>query len=183
MPFRFHRLEISDVVLIEPTVFRDDRGTFLETYKYSEFASFGIPEAFVQDNHSRSARGVLRGLHYQKKAGAQAKLVRVTSGEIFDVAVDLRRSSHTYRRWVGVRLSAEERRMVYIPIGFAHGFCVLSDVADVLYKATHEYAPDQERGIAWNDDELQIAWPVAQPLVSRRDGGLPPLRLADVDFD
>lgn len=183
MPFRFHRLEISDVVLIEPAVLTDERGVFLETYKYSEFAAFGIPDAFVQDNHSRSTRGVLRGLHYQKKAGAQAKLVRVTSGEIFDVAVDVRHSSPTFGRWVGVRLSDENRKMVFVPSGFAHGFCVLTDSADVLYKASREYDPAQERGIAWNDGDLGIVWPLTHPLLSARDRALPPLRRADIDFD
>lgn len=183
MPFRFHRLEIPDVVLIEPTVVADDRGAFIESYRNSEFVAAGIRDTFLQDNQSRSGRGVLRGLHYQKRAAAQAKLVQVITGGVFDVAVDLRRSSPTYGKWVGVSLSAENNRMVYIPVGFAHGFCVLSDLAVIVYKASHEYAPEDERGIAWNDRDLQIVWPVAHPLLSARDSGLPPLRLADIDFD
>lgn len=154
----------------------------METYKASDFAPARLPEHFVQDNHSRSRRGVLRGLHYQKKANAQGKLVRAATGEIFDVAVDIRRRSPTFGRWVGTRLSAANRLMLYVPSGFAHGFCVLSDTADVIYKATAEYDPDQERGIIWNDPDLSIAWPVTHPLVSARDTQLPSLRTADNDF-
>ncbi len=182
MPFRFERLAIPDLVLIHPEAVDDDRGFLLEAYKYSDFAAFGIKERFSQDNHSRSTRGVLRGLHYQKKARAQGKLVRVVAGEIFDVAVDIRRRSPTFGRWVAQTLSAENRRMLYVPPGFAHGFCVVSDVTDVLYKLTDEHAPDQERGIAWKDPELKIAWPTTTPLLSPRDAMLPPLRAADNDF-
>lgn len=182
MPFHFRRLDIPDVIVIEPSVFDDDRGVFVETYKQSEFAAFGIREAFVQDNHSRSQRGVLRGLHYQKQTRAQAKAVRVVTGEIFDVAIDIRKGSPTYGKWVAVILSEANRWMLYVPSGFAHGFCVLSDVADVIYKATAEYDPEHERGIVWNDPDLRIAWPIARPILSARDAALPPLRTADNDF-
>ncbi len=182
MPFHFQRLELPEVILIEPIVLEDERGSFTESYKYSDFVRFGIASPFVQDNHSRSLKGVLRGLHYQKKAKAQGKLVRVLQGEILDVAVDIRRNSHTYGKWVEVKLSGKNAAMLYVPTGFAHGFCVLSDVADILYKLTEEYAPDQERGIAWNDPDLCIPWPVGKPILSLRDAGLPPLRDADNDF-
>jgi len=176
MPFTFKRLEIPEVILIEPEVFSDERGFFMETYKYSEFASFGISERFVQDNHSRSVKGVLRGLHYQNPPKAQGKLVRVVVGEIFDVAVDIRKGSPTYGKWVGVKLSAENKRMLYIPPGFAHGFCVLSDVAEVVYKVTEEYAPESEAGIIWNDPEVGIDWPIENPMLSAKDANWPILR-------
>lgn len=176
MPFRFERLEIPEVILIEPKVFSDERGFFMETYKYSNFAAFGIKERFVQDNHSRSVKGVLRGLHYQRPPKAQGKLVRVLVGEIFDVAVDIRKGSPTYGKWVGVMLSAENRWMLYIPPGFAHGFCVLSEEAEVTYKVTEEYSPEHDAGIIWNDPEIGIDWPVEQPILSAKDAGLPPLR-------
>lgn len=182
MPFRFMPLEIQDVVLIEPTVVEDARGWFVETYEASEFVRAGIAAPFVQDNHSRSSRGVLRGLHYQKRARAQGKLIRTVVGEVFDVAVDIRRSSPTFGTWVSVTLAAADRRMLYVPPGFAHGFCVLSDVAEVVYKATSEYASEHERGIAWNDPALRIPWPVTAPVLSPRDTGLPFLRDADNDF-
>lgn len=178
MPFRFKRLEIPEVVLIEPEVFSDERGFFMETYKHSEFFAFGIRAHFVQDNHSRSIRGVLRGLHYQNPPMAQGKMVRVMLGEIFDVAVDIRKGSPTYGKWVGMRLSAENRRMLYIPEGFAHGFCVLSDVAEVIYKVTEEYSQEHESGICWNDPDIGINWPIEKPLLSARDAVLPPLRKA-----
>lgn len=182
MPLQFTPLAIPEVMLIEPTVAEDERGWFVETYKASEFARAGIAKPFVQDNHSRSGRGVLRGLHYQKRAHAQGKLIRIVAGEVFDVAVDIRRSSPAFGTWIGATLSATNRRMLYVPPGFAHGFCVLSEVAEVLYKTTAEYAPDDERGIVWNDPELRIAWPIAAPIVSSRDAGLPRLRDADNDF-
>jgi len=176
MPFSFKRLAIPDVVLIEPRVFPDERGFFMETYKYSDFAAFGIKEQFVQDNHSRSKRGVLRGLHYQKPPKAQGKLVRVVVGEIFDVAVDIRKGSPWYGKWVGASLSAENKLMLYIPPGFAHGFCVLSEVAEVVYKATEEYSPEHDAGILWSDPEIGIQWPVKDPIVSLKDSRLPLLR-------
>ena len=178
MPFTFKRLEIPEIILVEPKVFHDERGFFMETYKYSDFAAFGVAEHFVQDNHSRSTKGVLRGLHYQNPPKAQGKLVRVVVGEIFDVGVDIRKGSPTYGKWVGEILSAENKRMLYIPPGFAHGFCVLSDVAEVLYKTTAEYAPECEAGIIWNDPEIGIRWPIEHPILSAKDAALPPLREA-----
>lgn len=182
MPFKFERLAIPDVILIEPKVFPDERGVFMETYKYSDFSDFGIAERFVQDNCSRSRRGVLRGLHYQKPPKAQGKLVLAVAGEVFDVAVDIRRGSPTYGKWVGETLSAENKRMLYIPPGFAHGFCVLSEEAEVLYKVTEEYSSQHEAGIIWNDPEIGIHWPIEQPIVSTKDAALPTLSEADNRF-
>ena len=182
MPFRFVPLSISEVLLIEPLVFQDDRGFFLETYKRSEFAKAGISENFVQISHSKSSHRVLRGLHYQKHPNAQAKLVRVLVGAIYDVVVDLRRGSATYGQWMAEILSAEEKKMIYVPEGFAHGFCVLSDEAEVLYGTSSEYAPNLESGIIWNDPELQIKWPIDEPLLSMRDRGWPLLKHADNNF-
>jgi dTDP-4-dehydrorhamnose 3,5-epimerase len=182
MPFQFHRLEIPDVILVEVQRLGDSRGFFAETYKLSEFAAHGIPHAFVQDNLSRSARGVLRGLHYQIHPRAQGKLLTALKGRIFDVAVDIRRHSPTYRQWVGMELSDENGRMLYVPVGFAHGFCVLSETADLVYKVTEEYARDLERGILWNDPDIGVRWPIQEPVLSARDVGLPLLRDADNDF-
>jgi dTDP-4-dehydrorhamnose 3,5-epimerase len=182
MPFRFERLEIPGVVLIEALAFPDARGLFMETYKRSAFRGAGIDVEFVQDNYSHSTRGVLRGLHYQTRPHAQGKLVAVLRGRIFDVAVDLRRLSPTYGRWTAATLSAENRRMLYIPPGFAHGFCTLSPAADVIYKVTSEYAAGAERGIAWNDPDLAVAWPVRSPLLSPKDACLPSFGDADHDF-
>ena len=176
MSFTFTHLAIPDVILIEPRVFPDERGFFMESYKYSEFSAFGIKERFVQDNHSHSTKGVLRGLHYQKAPKAQGKLVRVVVGEIFDVGVDIRKDSPTYGKWVGEVLSAENKRMLYIPAGFAHGFCVLSKEAEVLYKTTEEYAPEYDAGIIWNDPEIDIQWPIERPILSKKDAALPMLR-------
>jgi dTDP-4-dehydrorhamnose 3,5-epimerase len=175
VPFNFKRLAIADVILIEPRVFGDERGFFMETYKYSDFASFGITEHFVQDNHSRSTKDVLRGLHYQKPPKAQGKLVRVVVGEIFDVGVDIRQGSPTYGKWVGERLSADNKEMLYIPPGFAHGFCVLSDIAEVTYKVTEEFSPEHDAGIIWNDPDIGIDWPVENPIISPKDAALPSL--------
>lgn len=183
MAFRFSRLEIPDVVLVVPPNHLDERGWFRETYKRSEFAAHGIADPFVQDNASFSSRGVLRGLHYQKPPRAQAKLVSVSLGEILDVAVDIRKGSPTFSRWVSGVLSAENGHMLYIPPGFAHGFCVLSAHAALNYKVTQEYAPDLERGVRWNDPDLAISWHIETPLVSPRDAQLPLLREADNPFD
>ncbi len=183
MPFTFTRLRIPDVILIEARVFPDARGFFLETYKYSDFATHGISEHFVQDNHSRSVQGVLRGLHYQHPPAAQGKLVRAARGVIFDVAVDIRPSSPTFGQWVGEMLSDENHRMLYMPPGFAHGFVVMSAVADVSYKATAEYAPELDSGIAWNDPTIGIRWPVQQPILSDKDAALPLLAAADIRFE
>lgn len=182
MPFDFKSLEVPDVVLVKPEAFEDERGFFMETYKQSEFEANNVAEVFVQENYSRSVRGVLRGLHYQKHPKAQAKLVNVIRGEIFDVAVDIRRDSPTYRRWVGEFLSDKNRRMLYVPIGFAHGFCVISDEADVVYRVTAEYTPELDRGILSNDPSLSISWPVLRPLLSPKDAQLPLLEEADHIF-
>ena len=182
MPFRFTPTDISGVIVIDPPVFADDRGFFMESYKRSEFAAAGINEAFVQCNQSKSARGILRGLHYQKNPKAQAKLVRALSGEIYDVAVDLRKGSSTYGKWTTVILSAENKKMLFVPIGFAHGFCVTSADAEMLYMTTEEYAPDLEAGVLWDDPDLAIEWPVANPVLSARDHAWPRLRDADNTF-
>src|SRR5258708_809726 len=169
-----------EVLLLEPGVFGDARGFFFESWNEREFERTGIRARFVQDIHSRSGRGVLRGLHYQTRQ-PQGKLVRVVAGEIFDVAADIRRSSPTFGRWEGVRLNAESYKMLWIPAGFAHGFCVLSDFAEVLYKATDFYAPEHERCILWNDPELHIDWPLSNtPALSAKDAAGAPLRDAEV---
>ena len=165
------RLAIADVAVIEPTVFGDARGFFFESFNQKQFdAAIGRAVHFVQDNHSRSARHVLRGLHYQIRQ-PQAKLVRVTAGEVFDVAVDIRRSSPTYGTWVGELLSADNKKQMWIPEGFAHGFVILSDFAEFLYKTTDYWAPAHERCIAWNDAQLGIDWKLdgAQPVLSAKD--------------
>lgn len=182
MPFRFRPMEIPEVILIEAQAFEDQRGFFLETYKASEFARNGIPDHFVQDNYSRSVRGVLRGLHYQKHPKAQGKLVAAITGEIFDVAVDIRKGSPTYGKWVGATLSARNHQMLYVPVGFAHGFCVLSDEADVVYKVTAEYAPELDHGIHWSDPDIRVQWPVKEPTVSTKDATLPFLRDSEGAF-
>lgn len=163
---------LPEVLLIEPKVFGDERGFFFESYNERLFSEFtGSPPHFVQDNHSRSAKNVLRGLHYQIKQ-PQGKLVRVTEGEVFDVAVDIRRSAPTFGEWVGVHLSAENKRQLWVPEGFAHGFLVLSDYAEFLYKTTDFYAPEHERCIIWNDTDIAIEWPLekdARPVLSKKD--------------
>jgi dTDP-4-dehydrorhamnose 3,5-epimerase len=160
---------LSGVVILEPRVFGDERGFFLESYNEKTFAAVGIAERFVQDNHSSSVRNVLRGLHYQIKQ-PQGKLVRVVEGEILDVAVDVRRSSPKFGRWEAVRLSSENKRMLWIPVGFAHGFRVISEKAQVLYKTTDYYAPQHERTLAWNDPDLKIQWELdEEPIVSAKD--------------
>ena len=162
---------IPDVVLVEPTVFGDARGYFMETWHEEKFAAAGVGGRFVQENQSRSGQGLLRGLHYQIRH-AQGKLVRVVHGSIFDVAVDLRRSSPTFGRWVGATLSAETRHQLWVPPGFAHGFYVTAEAADVVYKCTDVYAPDHERTLAWDDPDLAIAWPLIDgrpPTVSTKD--------------
>lgn len=161
---------IPDVILIEPKIFVDDRGFFLEGYQKKSFSEAGIPFDFVQDNHSKSQQGVLRGLHYQIQQ-PQGKLVRVIFGEIFDVAVDIRKSSPTFGRWIGDYLSADNKRMLWVPAGFAHGFYVTSPTAEVLYKATDYYAPQWERSLAWNDPTINIDWPLNGkiPILSLKD--------------
>jgi dTDP-4-dehydrorhamnose 3,5-epimerase len=161
--------DLPGVLVLRPRVFEDARGFFLESYNQEILRAHGIDTLFAQDNHSRSTRGTLRGLHFQLPPAGQVKLVRVVRGAVWDVAVDIRVGSPTFGQWVGAELSAENFRQFYIPAGFAHGFCVLTEQAEVLYKASHVYSPAHERGINWNDATLQIAWPVAEPLLSERD--------------
>ena len=182
MAFCFTRSEIPEVILIEPPVFSDERGFFMESYRRSEFAAFGITQPFVQSNHSKSRKGILRGLHYQKNPKAQAKLVRTLKGEVYDVVVDLRRGGPNFGKWIAVILSAENKTMLYVPAGFAHGFCVTSVEAEILYMTSEEYAPDLESGVLWNDPELAIEWPIAEPILSLRDRAWPRLRDADNNF-
>lgn len=172
-------LAIPDVLLIEPEVFGDERGFFFESFNQTQFdAAVGREVHFVQDNHSRSARNVLRGLHYQIEQ-SQGKLVRVVAGEVFDVAVDIRRASPTFGRWVGTKLSAENKRRLWVPEGFAHGFLVLSESADFLYKTTDYYAPQHAHAIAWNDPQIAIDWPLAgAPVLSAKDQAAEPLSSA-----
>ncbi|OYT73187.1 MAG: dTDP-4-dehydrorhamnose 3,5-epimerase [Chloracidobacterium sp. CP2_5A] len=167
--------ELPGVILIEPKVFRDDRGFFLESYHAAKFAAAGLDVTFVQDNHSKSARGTLRGLHAQHRR-PQGKLVRVVAGEIFDVVADIRLDSPTFGRWLGVTLSAENFRQLYVPPGFVHGFRVVSAAAEVLYKCTTLYDPTDEIGVIWNDPELGIDWGAQEPLLSEKDRRLPTLR-------
>lgn len=175
------RLAIPDVVLFEPKVFGDDRGFFFESFNHRQFEeAIGHPVKFVQDNHSRSVKGVLRGLHYQIQS-PQGKLVRVAQGEVFDVAVDVRRGSPTFGQWIGEILSAENKRQLWVPEGFAHGFVVLSETAEFLYKTTDYYAPEHERCIAWNDSSLNIEWPISEvPTVSAKDAVGASLKDAEV---
>lgn len=176
MPFTFEPTAIEGLLIIRPRMFPDDRGSFMETYKASEFAAAGIHEVFVQDNHSRSRRGVLRGLHFQREPHAQAKLVRVTSGLVWDVAVDLRAGSTTYGRWFGLELSAENHTMLFLPPGFAHGFVALSDQAELLYKCGAEYHKESDGGVRWNDPDLAIGWPIDDVILSDKDAALPWLK-------
>jgi len=183
MPFNFKSLEIPDVILIEPFIFRDERGAFAETYKLSDFKKMGIWHNFIQDNFSISSSGALRGLHYQINPASQGKLVRVGRGRIFDVAVDIRKGSPYFKKWVGIELSEDNQYMLWIPPGFAHGFVALDDNTEVLYKATEEYAPELERGIIWNDPEIGIEWPVKNPILSLKDANFPCLSDADNNFE
>jgi dTDP-4-dehydrorhamnose 3,5-epimerase len=169
---------LPEILVVEPRVFRDDRGFFVESYHAQRYRDAGIDVTFVQDNHSRSTRGTLRGLHWQTAPHPQAKLIRVLAGEILDVAVDIREDSPTFGRWVAVPLSADNFRQLFIPTGFAHGFLVLSEVADVEYKCSDVYDPAAERGLMWNDPALGITWPTAAPLLSPRDRAHPPLAIA-----
>ena len=170
---------LPGVVIVEPRVFGDDRGFFMETFHSKKYADAGIPGPFVQDNFSRSAKGILRGLHFQEPHG-QGKLVQVLAGSVYDVAVDVRRGSPTFGRWTAVELSAENRRQLWVPPGFAHGFCVLSERADFFYKCTDFYSPTSERSIAWNDPALAIPWPLSAPLLSPKDAAAPCLKDAPV---
>jgi len=170
---------LPGVLLLEPTAYSDARGFFMETYQAARFRELGITEPFLQDNHSRSARGVLRGLHYQEPQ-PQGKLVRCTRGALFDVAVDIRVGSPHFARWFGVELSEENRLMLWVPPGFAHGFCALSEVADLVYKCTTLYDGSADRSIAWDDPDIGIAWPLSSPLLSPKDAAAPRLRSAAV---
>ncbi len=174
---KFVETPLPGVLLIEPDVFKDDRGFFMETYHLDRFREHGIAAPFVQDNHSHSARGVLRGLHYQEP-NAQGKLVRCTRGALFDVAVDIRVGSPAFGKWYGTELSEANRRMLWIPEGFAHGFCALEEGSDLVYKCTALYVREHDRAILWNDPEIGIEWPLASPFLSKKDADAPPLRAA-----
>ena len=178
MTLKFTEKSLPDVLLIEPKVFQDDRGFFMETFHAERYLEIGISRPFVQDNHSHSRRGTLRGLHYQLK-NPQGKLVYVVKGEILDVAVDIRRGSPGFGRWTGNLLSEKNKYQLYIPEGFAHGFCVLSETADVLYKCTDLYAPGDEYGVFWADDTIDIVWPMENPILSEKDLKNP--MLADIE--
>lgn len=170
MAFKFTKLNIPDVLHIESDVYGDDRGFFTETFKASDFIAAGAEYNFVQINHSKSQKNVLRGLHFQKDPKAQGKLITVVAGTIFDVAVDLRESSEFYCKWIGVELSAEKKDMLFVPCGFAHGFCVLSDSAEIIYYCTNnEYSPECERRLMWNDPDFNIKWPIDNPILSEKD--------------
>lgn len=182
MPFEFKKLAIPELILIQPKCFDDNRGFFIETYKKSDFMKFGIFDNFVQDNHSKSTKNVLRGLHYQNPPKAQSKLVRCIQGEILDIAVDIRINSPNYGKWLGEKLSGDNKKMLYIPVGFAHGFLVLSDTAEIVYKTGEEYSFADDAGIKWNDDQININWNCENPLISDKDNKLPALKNADNKF-
>ena len=181
MNFIFKKLSIPEVILIEPKIFSDERGFFFENFKEVDFFSNGITK-LIQDNISHSTYGVIRGLHYQKNPKSQAKLVTTINGKIFDVAVDIRKNSPTYGKWVGEILSNENHRSLYIPEGFAHGFSVLSEEADVFYKVNKEYSQETEAGIIWNDPTMNIPWSIKQPIISEKDNSLPLLKNIDANF-
>lgn len=177
MPFEFEKTELKEVILVKPKVFGDDRGFFMETYKKSEFAANGIDVEFNQDNHSKSCAHVLRGLHYQKAPYSQAKLVRCSRGRIYDVAVDIREDSDTFGKYVKVELSEENKHMLFIPEGFAHGFVVLSDEAELIYKASAEFNPDADSGVLWCDKDINIDWNIDfEPILSEKDKVQPKLK-------
>ncbi len=180
---KFTKTKIDGIVIIEPNYFPDSRGFFMESYKKSEFAANGISEEFIQDNHSKSTKGVLRGLHYQLATHPMGKLVRCIHGEIFDVGVDLRKGSPTYGQWVGEVLSEENRKMLYIPSGFAHGFYTMSEIAEVMYKCTGEYSQANERALLWRAPEVGIKWPFqGEPILSEKDKKHPTLKNVETDF-
>ena len=182
MTCTFRRLQIPDVILVEPKLISDNRGFFYESFKESDFFKNGITEKFVQDNFSHSTRDVIRGLHYQQKPKAQAKLITVVTGKIFDAVVDIRKNSPSYGKWVSEILSEDDHRLLYVPEGFAHGFCVLSQEADVFYKVSNEYSKEHERGIIWNDPTINISWPIEKPIISDKDNQLLLLKNSDNDF-
>ena len=175
MPFTFEKLDLEGVTLVTPKIFEDSRGFFLETFKASDFYKNGILETFTQDNHSFSTKNVLRGIHFQNHPRPQGKLVRCLRGNIYDVAVDLRPTSTTFKKWVGVELNDKNKQMLYIPPGFGHGFSTLSDEAEITYKCTNEYNFNLDGGIIWNDEELSIDWKISDPLISEKDEKLPTL--------
>ena len=182
MPFEFERQSIGDVILVKPRVFGDSRGFFMETYKKSDFAANGITDEFNQDNHSKSTKGVLRGLHYQAAPYGQAKIVRCARGRIYDVAVDIRPKSPTFGKYVKVELSEENKHMLYIPKGFAHGFVALSDEVELLYKASGEYNAKADRGVLWSDKDINIDWEIDfEPLLSDKDKVQP--KLSEINKD
>lgn len=183
MAFKFTSTNIPGVLTIEPNVHKDSRGFFMETYKMSEFNEAGIAYDFVQDNHSMSSKGVLRGLHYQLKPKEQGKLVRVVSGSIYDVALDIRKGSETYGKFFATTISAEDKRMMWIPPGLAHGFLSLEDSTEILYKTTAEYDSKLDRGILWNDPALKIPWPDKEPIISDKDKRHPTLREAELELE
>lgn len=176
MPFTFTKTKLEGVIIVEPRVFGDERGFFMETFKKSDFAENGIKLEFVQDNHSSSQKGVLRGIHFQKDPMAQGKLVRVTKGAVFDVAVDLNPDSPTFKEWVGVELTAENHTMLYIPPGFGHGFATLEDDTHFQYKCTALYSPEHDGGVKYDDPEIGVEWPIKNPIVSAKDAALPYLK-------
>lgn len=180
MPFTFKPLSIPDVILVEPKVFTDDRGYFFESFKASDFEKAHLPTRFVQDNFSFSKKDVLRGLHYQKEPKTQGKLVSVLKGGVWDVAVDLRRESPTFLRWVAAELNDQNHAMLYIPPGCAHGFLSLIGDVHLLYKCTNEYDPEADAGIRWNDPDIAVPWPISHPIVSAKDAGLPVLQQAEL---
>jgi dTDP-4-dehydrorhamnose 3,5-epimerase len=180
MAVKYSEKSLPGVLLIEPQVFKDDRGFFLETFHQEKYRELGIEHDFLQDNHSHSRKWTLRGLHYQRHH-PQGKLVYVVAGKVLDVAVDIRRGSPTFGRWTGTLLSEENKRQLYIPEGFAHGFCVLSETADVMYKCTALYAPDDEFGILWSDSTIDIVWPIENPVLSEKDSRNP--KLSDIPDD
>jgi len=181
MPFSFTPLDIPDVILVEPKVFPDGRGFFFETFKASDFESASLPTHFIQDNFSFSKKDVIRGLHYQKQPKAQGKLVSVLKGGVWDVAVDIRRESPTFLKWVAVELNDQNHHLLYIPPGFAHGFIALTEDVHLLYKCTNEYDPRADAGIHWNDPQLAIPWPLSDhPIVSAKDAVLPLLKQTEL---
>lgn len=182
MPFTFERLDIPDVILIKPQFFADERGFFIETYKEPDFKAHGIDYRFVQDNHSKSKAGVLRGLHFQNNPKAQGKLVRVVAGSVYDVAVDLRKGSPTFGKWVSAILSADNAHMLWLPPGFAHGVLVLEDDTHLLYKVTDVYSKEHDRSLRFDDPTLQIKWPYENPSLSEKDLKAPFLDALDMNF-
>ncbi|MFH1654831.1 MAG: dTDP-4-dehydrorhamnose 3,5-epimerase [Pseudomonadota bacterium] len=183
MSFIFQKLAIPEVVLIKPKILRDKRGFFIETYKELDFTNAGVNIRFLQDNHSSSSKNTLRGLHYQKNPSAQGKLIRCVRGEIYDVAVDIRKGSPTYGKWIFADLSEENAHMLYIPPGFAHGFFAKCDMTEIVYKCSAEYDSKNDKGIIWNDPIININWPTLSPILSDKDKGNPTLECADNNFE